>query len=53
MNWVVYIVSFIAVVAGAQLVRYDEPIWGGVLIGLGIAFARLSGENNEHKKSKQ
>lgn len=53
MNWVVYIVSFIAVVAGADLVRHDEPIWGGVLLGLGIAIARLSGQMNESKKSNQ
>lgn len=53
MNWVVYIISFIAVMVGAQLVRHDEPIWGGVLLGLGIAVARLSGEMSERKKSNQ
>lgn len=43
MNWVVYIISFIVVVVGSQLVRHDEPIWGGVLLGLAIATARMSG----------
>lgn len=53
MDWVVYIVSFTAMMAGAQLVRHDEPIWGGVLLGLGIALAHLSGEMYERKKSNQ
>ena len=52
MNWLVYIASFTAVMWGAQLVRVEEPLWGGVFLGLGIAFARLSGEMNECKKSK-
>lgn len=53
MNWVVYIISFIAVMVGSQLVRHDEPIWGGVLLGMAIATARWSGEMNERKRSNQ
>ena len=51
MNWLVYIFSFIVVIVGSQLVRYDEPLWGGVLLGLAIALARLSGVMNEIKRS--
>lgn len=53
MNWVVYIISFISVIVGAQLVRYDEPIWGGLLLGLAIALARLSGVMQEIKRNNQ
>lgn len=53
MNWVVYIVSFIAAVTGAQIIRHDEPIWGGLLLGLGIGLARLSGAMAENKNNIQ
>lgn len=53
MNWVVYIASITVASLGAPLVRQDEPIWGGALIGLGIVLARISGEMNERKKSNQ
>lgn len=53
MNWVVYIISFISVIVGSQLVRHDEPIWGGVLLGLGLALARLSGVLSEIKNNSR
>lgn len=53
MNWVVYIISFISVIAGSQLIRYEEPIWGGLLLGLGLALARLSGVMSEIKNNSR
>lgn len=51
MNWVVYIISFISVMVGLQLVLHDATIWGGVLLGLGLALARLSGVMQEIKRN--
>ena len=51
MNWVVYIISIISVFVGALLVRYDVPFWGGLLLGLAITLARLSGVMQEIKRN--
>ena len=51
MNWLVFIISFISVNVGAQLVRHDEPLWGGALLGLALVLARLSGMMQENKRN--
>ena len=51
MNWLVFTLSFISVIVGSQLVRHDEPTWGGALLGLAIVLARLSGMMQENKRN--